>query len=166
MDSSFFIAAIQASGRDQTLLHETGDSAASVRCPSGFRATHHAFQSPASRTPSTWDESGRPKASRARSIAYIDEGGLRLRSAFFDHLPQRALDLRERRGARRPARVNHDIPLRPDFGAVQAERLTEPAFDAVADHRSADRARHGETQTRAASSWIRARQAKRSEQGT
>ena len=99
----------------------------------------------------------------ARPIAYIDVKPPPLRSAFLDHPPQRPLDLGKRRAEGRAPRVDHDIPLAADFGAMQPERLPDAALDAVAHDRSADRTRHREPQAGGASRRVRTRQAKRCE---
>lgn len=116
-------------------------------------------------------ESGRPRAGRARSIAYKYEanpakGSVWLRPAFVDHLLERPLDFGKRRVEGGAAGIDHDIPLRADFGAVEPEGFAEAALNAVADDGSANRAGHGETQARARSRGPRVRQAKGGEQGT
>jgi len=109
---------------------------------------------------------GKRKAATARSIAYSYVMSLPLRSAFFDHLPQRPLDIRKGGAQGSPAGVNHDIPLWSDFRAVQPEGFPNAPFDPVADHRSADRARHRKSQSSSASGRVRTSQAKGREQGT
>jgi hypothetical protein len=68
--------------------------------------------------------------------------------AFFDHFPPSSFDFAERSLERRPARIDHDIPARGDFFAMQTKRFTNPAFDAVADDGSTQRARDGEAEAR------------------
>ena len=99
----------------------------------------------------------------ARPIAYIDVKPPPLRSAFLNHLPQSPLDLWERRAKGRAPRVDHNIPLASDFGAMQPEGFPNATIDAIAHHRSADRARHREPQAGGASRRVRTRQAKRCE---
>lgn len=65
--------------------------------------------------------------------------------AFLNHLTEPPLDFVESRRKRRPPRVDHDVPLRAEFGAMQAERFANAAFDTVADHCIPDSSRHGET---------------------
>ncbi len=116
------------------------------------------------------DESGKRKAGRARSIAYKYETnpakGSVLSPAFVDHLLERPLDFGKRRVESGAAGIDHDIPLRADFGAVEAESLAETALNAVANHGSTNGAGYGETQARAGSRGPRVRQAKGGEQGT
>lgn len=50
---------------------------------------------------------------------------------------------------RRAARIENDVPLRRDLIAMQAEGFAQTAFDAVADHGSAESARNGESNARA-----------------
>src|SRR5262245_42511258 len=133
------------------------DTAAGVWFPSRFRATARAFRSPPSRTRNRSDKSGMPRAGTAKSIACRDAAG-EARStprpgllprwnswpASLDHLPHREFDFGKWRVERRPARVDHDVPLRPEFGAVQAERFPDAAFNAVTDHGSTDCSRHRE----------------------
>ena len=89
-----------------------------------------------------------------------------LGSAFFDHLPQRPLDIRKGGAQRRAPRIDHDVPLRADFRAVQPERFPNAPFDPVADHRSADRARDGKPQPSRVPGRVRVCQAKGREQRT
>ncbi len=89
-----------------------------------------------------------------------------LRSAFFDHFPQRPLDIRKGRAQHGAPGIDHDIPLRPDFGAMEPERFPNAPLNPVADHRSADRARHGKPQSRRVPGRVRVCQAKGREQGT
>jgi hypothetical protein len=105
-------------------------------------------------------------AATARSIAYRYVISPPLRSAFFDYLPERPLNLRKRSIERRPTGIDHDIPLRSDFRAVQPERFPNAALDPVADHGSADRSRYRESQTGGASGRVRTRQTKGGEQRT
>lgn len=79
---------------------------------------------------------------------------------------ERPLDFRKRCIEGGAARIDHDVPLRSDFGAVEPESLAEAALNPVADDGSANGAGHGETQARAASRGPRVRQAKGGEQGT
>jgi hypothetical protein len=102
----------------------------------------------------------------ARPIAYKDEAVLQLRSAFFDHLLEGPFEFGEGGCRRHTSNVEHDIPLRPEFGAALPENLAEPALDAISHNRSANRARHGETQARAGSFEVLAGHAKRGKQGT
>ena len=99
----------------------------------------------------------------ARAIVYIDVTPPPLRSAFLNQLPERPLDFRKRRAKSRAPRVDHDIPLAADFGAMHPEGFPNAALDAVAHDRSADRSRHGESQAGGASRRVRTRQAKRCE---
>ncbi len=112
------------------------------------------------------DGTGKRKAATAKPIAYIDAISPLLRSAFFDHLSQRPFEIRERRVERRPTGIDHDIPLRADFRAVQPERFPNPPLDSVADHRAADRPRNGKPQSSCFSGRVRVCQAKGREQGT
>lgn len=91
------------------------------------------------------DENGRPTAATGRSNVCKYARSQVLVPAFFDHLEQSAFDIGERSCRRRAAWIDHNVPLRADFGAVKPKRFTNPAFDPVADHRAANRARHGET---------------------
>jgi len=99
----------------------------------------------------------------ARPTAYIYVTPPPLRSAFFDHPRERPLDFRERRAQRRAPWIDDNVPLPADFGAVQPESFANAPLDAVAYDRSANRARHGETQAGGASRRVRTRQAKRCE---
>jgi len=83
--------------------------------------------------------------------------------AFFDYLLQPALDFTEGRCKRCAARVDDDIP-RCEFGAVMAERFTDAPFDSIPDDGAAERARHGESDTRSGN--IFPLQAKRREDWT
>lgn len=101
------------------------------------------------------------------------EGPRRWRStrvALLDHFPDGPLDVAEGRPECSPARIEHDIPPRIEFGAVQAERLAQTPLDAVSVHASTDRARNCEAQAGAGSCLVavcaaRTRQAKRGEEG-
>ena len=64
-----------------------GGSAANAWCPATRPAPRRVFPLPASCIQNRSDETGRPKASMARPIAYIDVTAPPLRSAFLDHLP-------------------------------------------------------------------------------
>lgn len=99
----------------------------------------------------------------AKATAYIDVTPPPLRSAFLDHFPQSPFDFWKRRAQGRAPRVDHDIPLASDFGAMHPESFPNAALDAVAHHRSADRSRHREPQAGGASRRVRTRQAKRCE---
>jgi hypothetical protein len=79
-----------------------------------------------------WDENGKPTAGMAKPIAYIDVTSRPLSSAFFNHLSESPLDLWKWGAKSRPARIDHDIPLRADFRPVQTERLANPALDTIA----------------------------------
>ena len=70
------------------------------------------------------------------------------------------------RQKRRAPRIDDDVPLRPELHSMQAEGLAEPAFDAVADHGSAQCPRRSKAQPRAALALRVASQTKRCEQGT
>ncbi len=70
----------------------------------------------------------------ARAIAYIDVTPPPLRSAFLDHLCERPLDFGKRCAERRTPRIDHDIPLASDFGAVHPEGFADAAFNSVAHH--------------------------------
>ena len=96
-----------------------------------------------------------------RSIAYKDEANRRLGCAFLDHLLEGPFKFGECSRSRHAADVEHDVPLCPKFSAAQPEDFAETAFDAVAYHGSANRARHGEAQARAGSFEILAGHAKR-----
>src|SRR4029079_18052150 len=61
-----------------------------------------------------------------------------LRSAFFAQPEKRTLDFGERSSERRPARGEDDVPWGSDLGALRANRLPQPAFDAIPHHRPAD----------------------------
>jgi hypothetical protein len=61
-------------------------------------------------------------------------GETELWSAFFDHLPEGLLKVVERNIASGAPGVDDDVPLRPDFRAMNSKQLAYPAFDAVADH--------------------------------
>ena len=92
-----------------------------------------------------------------KSIAYTDEvhpppGSVLFRSAFVDHLAQRAFDLGKGRVESGAARVDHDIPLRPEFGAVETEGFAETALKAITHHGPANGSGNRKTQTRAGSS--------------
>jgi len=84
--------------------------------------------------------------------------------AFFNHPLKRPLDFRKWRIERRSPGVDDDIPRPNKFGAMDTKRFPEPAFDPVADHRSADRSRDGKPHPDAIP--IRSRQTERREQGT
>lgn len=88
------------------------------------------------------------------------------RSAFFNHFPERKVDLVNGRFDRSFARVEHDIPLRPDFGTMHAERFSQTPFDPVANHRATDRSRNRKSKTSAGSVTFCVREAKRREQGS
>jgi len=98
-----------------------------------------------------------------RAIAYIDVTPPPLRSAFLNHLCERPLDFQKRRAEGCAPRVDHDVPLPPDFGAVEPEGFPNAALDAVAHDRSADCTRHREPQAGGTSRRVRTRQAKRCE---
>ena len=71
-----------------------------------------------------------------------------LGSAFFDHLPERPLQLFKRCVERGFAGINHNVPLRADFGPMQTEEFTNPAFDAVTDDSPANGPRYGKSEAR------------------
>ena len=148
------------------LPHETDGSAAGAAGPFPRRAPRRVFPPPAACIPNRWDENGRRTAGTAKPIAYRYEVCRWLRSAFIDHLSERPLDFGKWSQQRRAAGIENDIPLRPDFSAVQSKRLAEAPLDPVPRDRSADGAWHRETQSRAAPRHIRPRHAERSEQGT
>ena len=104
-----------------------------------------------------------PRSGRQCRFHLRDRGAFR--SAFFDQPEKRPLDFGERSSERRPARVEDDIPLRSDLGAMPAERLPQPAFDAIPHDRASNGAWNRETQAGAASLNSRACEAKRREQG-
>jgi len=66
--------------------------------------------------------------------------------AFFDHLPQRPLDLTKRSGERRASRIKNHIPSRAELGTVLTEGLAQTALDSIADDRPAQRSRHRKSQ--------------------
>src|ERR1700686_2887580 len=100
----------------------------------------------------------------ARPIAYRYAKELPSGSAFLDQPLEGPLDLRERSGERRTARVDDNVPLRPHSGAMPPECLAQPALDSIAHHGASDRAWNREPQTRAAAiSRTRSRQAERRE---
>lgn len=117
-------------------------------------------------TPNTWGETGKPRAASGTPIFYTyAKSGARVASC--DHPPQRQLDFPERRVQNRAPRIDHDVPLRTDFGPMQTKSLPQPAFDPVTDHGPADRSGHGEPQTRSRLGFRSApRQAKGREQWT
>jgi len=132
--------------------------------PSRLPARRRAFQLLPSCTPSRWDETGKPREGTARSIVYKYAKKPASGSASFDYLSERALDRGKWRVDGGPAWVKDDIPLRSDLGATVPEDLAEPAFDAIAHHRSADRTRNGESEARSALR-TRSRQAEGREHG-
>ena len=141
-------------------------SARGAARPARLRGPRRAFPPPAACIQNRSDGTGKRKAATARPIAYIDVIYPPLRSAFFNYLPQRPLDIRKGRAQSRPPGIDHDVPLRADFRAVQPERFPDATLDPIADHRSADRPRHGETQPGRVSRRVRDCQAESREQGT
>ncbi len=99
----------------------------------------------------------------ARAIAYRDVIHPPLRSAFLDYFPQSPLDFRKRRAQGRAPRIDHDIPLPSDFGAVHPESFPNTALDTITHHGSADRTGDGEAKAGRASRRVRTLQAKRCE---
>lgn len=142
------------------------DSAAGAAYPSKLLGPRRAFPPPAACIQNRSGGTGTPKAATARPIAYRYVISPPLRSAFFDHLAECSLDLRERRLERRSAGIDHDIPLRSDFHAMQPERLPNAPLDPVANDRSADGARYRKAQASCCSGRVRVCQAKGREQGT
>ncbi len=102
----------------------------------------------------------------ARSIAYKDEAGPQLRSAFLDHLLEGPFKLGVGGSCRHAADVENDVPLCPEFGAAQPENFAEAALDAIAYNGSANGTRYGKTQARAGPFEILFGHAKRGKQGT
>jgi hypothetical protein len=86
--------------------------------------------------------------------------------AFFNHLCKRPLDIGERREDDRFARVEYDIPVDIPLrvGAMQPERRSQPPFDSIANHRSAERLGYGEPDANSGSIAF-ARLTERGEQG-
>jgi hypothetical protein len=135
--------------------------------PSRRPARPRAFRWPPSCIPSRSGDTGKPTADTARSISYRYEGCPPSRSAFLDQPLECPFDFRERSGKRRAARVDDNVPLRPDSGAMPPERLAQPALDSIARHRASDRAWNRESQPRAAALIRpRSRQAERREYGS
>jgi hypothetical protein len=104
-----------------------------------------------------------PTVTAARSIACIREATPGLRSAFFDHLAKRPFDFRKGCTQRRAARIEDNVPLRPEFGAVEAKSLPQPALDTIAHNRSPDGSWNGEAETGAFVCRGGTRQAERGE---
>src|SRR5579862_2003583 len=134
------------SGPGRPLPGGMDGSATAGAGPCRRRAVLHAVQLLPSCTLSRWDKSGMRKESPGKPIA-CRYGGWSARVAFFDHPPHFALDLGELRFQRRAARIDHDVPLRREFGPVQPEGFAKTALDSISDHGFADRARHCEAQT-------------------
>ncbi len=153
-------------GRDRSLLDETDGSAADASFPARPLGPRRAFPPLAACTQSKSGGTGKRKAATARPIAYRYVMSPLLRSAFFDHLAERSLDLRKRRAQGRTPGVNHDVPLRSDIRPLQPERFPDTALDAVTHHSPTDGTRYGKPQPRCDSRRVRTRQAERSEQGT
>ena len=85
--------------------------------------------------------------------------------AFFNHHPERPVDIRRRSRNRGPAGIEHDIPRRAQLRSMFPETFAEPAFDSVPHHRPADRARHGESKSRTTGfTWAGARPTESGEQ--
>lgn len=89
------------------------------------------------------------KADTGTPTAYKYAEWLSSGSAFFNYPAQSPLDRRKICIECRATRVEHDVPLRSKLGSVQSKRRTEPAFDAIANHRFADRARDGKPEASA-----------------
>ena len=87
-----------------------------------------------------------PRATAARSTAYTYAIRRLQVPAFFDHLGERALEIGKRRVEGRFARVEDQVEVGRPLRAMQAERGAETPLDTVADHGSAEGARHGEAQ--------------------
>jgi len=155
------------SGPGQILLGETGGSGSGVAAPSRSRAGLHKSRSRPSHIPSTWDESGRPTATLAKS-SVCKTGALRGRScgASLNYFLQSPFDFGERGVEHSPARVEHNIPA-SEAGAMEPEGFAQTALDAVTLHGLADRTRHGEPQARSRSCVGRGTgKAERGEQGS
>lgn len=91
-----------------------------------------------------------PKADTETPTVYKYAEWLSSGSAFFNHPAQRPFDRRKICIERRATGVEHDVPLRSKLGVVQSKCRTKPAFDTIAKHRFADRARDGKPEASAA----------------
>ena len=135
--------------------------------PSRGHARLRAFRWPPSCIPSRSGDTGKPTADTARSISYKYATGPPSRSAFLDQPLECPFDFRKRSRERRAARVDDNVPLRPNSGAMPPERLAETALDSIACHCASDRAWNRESQPRAAAiPGTRTRQAERREYGS
>jgi hypothetical protein len=81
-----------------------------------------------------------------------------------NHPLERQLQFCERRSKRRAPWIEHDVPLRTEFGTVFAERFAQPALDSVARDRFPDRPRNRKPEADTFSGRS-SRQTERREQG-
>src|SRR5579864_3192902 len=133
---------------DRTRLHETGDSAADVACPSKHPGVGHTCRSLPSCIPSRWDDSGKPMEAEARGAACRDPTW-RLPLSALRHQPIHfASKLLHRRLQSRASRVDYDVPLRRNVLHPNANCFSQPPLHAVSHHSLSEGAWHREAQPR------------------
>ncbi len=143
-----------------------GGSGRCVSALSQSPATRRIFLPPASCKPNKSAQTGTPRAAAARAIAYRYAMFRSRVPAFFDYPRERPLEIGKRREDRRLAGVKNNVPIdRRPVRPVQPESRPQPPFDAIADHRSAQRPWYREPDAHSCSIAF-ARQAKSGEQRT
>lgn len=136
-------------GPDRILLHEMGGISAAASGPSICRGPRRIFPRTASCIPNRSDETGMPTEDRETPTVYRYAEWLVSGSAFFDQPAESPFDGGKTCIERRAPGVEHDIPLRSEFRAMQAKGRAKTPLDAIANHGSADSARDRKTQSRA-----------------
>ena len=123
------------------------DSGATASSPFPRRARCHSDRRPAACIPSKWDGTGRRKATRARQTAGRLATTRSQLSALLYQTIHFASKFLRRRLECRTARVDHYIPLWPEFRQPDTQGFAEPSFHPVPADRFSQRPRSREAQS-------------------